>query len=152
MSCVKKITEPVEMNIDCEKYYYFIKNTVYHIPNITSTIQNVSVHEGDWDNSSHESIKVWNYNIDGKAEVLKERPEFDDEKHLFSFTAIEGDVLEKYKSLKISHHPVQKGPKQCVVYISIEYEKYDPTTPDPYNYLQLIANFIKDAEAYLIHN
>lgn len=63
MSCVKKISEPVEMNIDCEKYYYFMKNTVYHIPNITSTIQNVSVHEGDWDNSSHESIKVWNYNI-----------------------------------------------------------------------------------------
>ncbi|XP_008450257.2 MLP-like protein 329 [Cucumis melo] len=152
MSCVQKIMEPVEMNIDSEKYYYFIKNNVYHIPNITSTIQDVAVHEGDWDNSSHDCIKVWNYTIDGKAEVLKEQPEFDDETLKISFIAVKGDLLKKYKRFKIIPEIVPKGPQQCVVYITIEYEKYDPTTPDPYNYLQLIAKFIKDAEAYLIHN
>ena len=83
---------------------------------------------------------------------MKEQPQFDDEKLKISFTAIGGDVLEKYKSFKITHHPVPKGPEQCVVYITIEYEKYDPTTPDPYNYIQLIAKLIKDAGDHLIHH
>ena len=90
---------------------------------------------------------------DGKAEVLKEQPKFDDEKLKAIFTVIEGDVVKKYKSFKITHHLVPKStPQQCVVYITIEYEKYDSTTPDPYNYLQLIGKAFKDVEAHLIHD
>ncbi|KGN49635.1 MLP-like protein 329 [Cucumis sativus] len=152
MPSVQKIMEPVELKIGREKYYHFLKDNVYHAPNIISTIQDVAIHEGDWDNCSHDSIKVWNYTIDGKAEVMKEQPTFDDENLQISFTVIEGDMLKKYRSMKISYHSVPKGPQQCVLYVTLEYEKYDPTTPDPYNYLQLIAKAIKDLENYLIHH
>ena len=63
MPSVQKIMEPVELKIGREKYYHFLKDNVYHAPNIISTIQDVAIHEGDWDNCSHDSIKVWNYTI-----------------------------------------------------------------------------------------
>ena len=63
MSCVQKIMQPVELKISANKCYYFIKNNVYHFPNVTSIIQDVAVDEGDWDNCSHDSMKVWNYTI-----------------------------------------------------------------------------------------
>lgn len=64
MSLVGKLVSQIDINIAAEKFYKLFKDQSYHIPNkVTPIFQNVEVHEGDWKDHGHGSIKVWNYTI-----------------------------------------------------------------------------------------
>ena len=63
MSLAGKLVSELELNVSAQKYYTVFKDKVCHIPNISDIIHKVEVHEGDWDNHGHGSIKIWNYTI-----------------------------------------------------------------------------------------
>ncbi|CAK9326755.1 unnamed protein product [Citrullus colocynthis] len=113
ISLVGKLVSEIEINASAEKFYKFFKDEAFNIPKISSKIvQQVGVHEGNWDTHSHDSIKISNYTIDGKFEVLKEQVEFDDEKLMLVHIGLEGNVFDHYKVFKMTYQVVPKNLEQ----------------------------------------
>lgn len=64
MSLVGKLVSEFEINAPAEKYYKVFKDQTSHVPNISpGVVQQVEVHEGDWETHDHGSIKIWNYTV-----------------------------------------------------------------------------------------
>lgn len=62
MSLCGKLVSELPINASAEKCYKIFKDNCKHMPNITPKfIQQVDVHDGDWDTHGHGSIKIWNY-------------------------------------------------------------------------------------------
>lgn len=74
----------------------------------------------------------------------------DDEKNLITFRVIEGDLMEHFKSFKLT---IQANPKSegegCVVHWILEYEKHHGEIIDPHTLLQFVADVSKDLESHL---
>ncbi|CAK9324084.1 unnamed protein product [Citrullus colocynthis] len=150
MSPVGKLVSELELNVSAEKYYKVFKDKVFHIPKICPSIFNkVEVHEGDWDNHGHGSIKIWNYTLDGKPEVFKEQVEFDDKNMAVTLIGLEGDVFEHYKTFKGIYRIVPKDFEHSLAILTLEYEKLKDDSPYPYKYLDLMNKLTKDIEVHL---
>ncbi|XP_022155179.1 MLP-like protein 328 [Momordica charantia] len=150
MSLVGKLVSELEINAAAEKFYKVFKDQAFHVPNISPNfVQQVEVHEGDWDNHGHGSIKTWKYTVDGKAEVLKEKVEFNDEKMAMTVVGLEGDVFDHYKVFNATYQVVSKGPQHSLAVLTLEYEKLDDGSPYPYKYLDLMNAITKDIESHL---
>ncbi|KAJ0037346.1 hypothetical protein Pint_22288 [Pistacia integerrima] len=68
----------------------------FHFPTASpSNIQGVEVHEGDWETG--DSIKIWTYTVEGRAETFKEKVEADDEHMTITLHDIEGDIFKNFK-------------------------------------------------------
>nr|CAD33533.1 major latex protein homologue [Datisca glomerata] len=131
-----KLEAEIDINAPADKYYRIFKGQAHHVPNISpGIIQEVNVHEGDWD--THGSIKIWNYTVDGKTEVFKERVEFDDEKRAATLTGVEGStVLNHSKTFKGTYQVTPKG-NGSLAKLTLVYEKVKEDVPDPVKYLAL---------------
>ncbi|CAN1139781.1 MLP-like protein 329 [Linum perenne] len=69
-----KLEAEVELKAPPAKFYNVFRQTAHHVPNhAPSNIQDVQLHQGDWD--CHHAIKIWHYTCEGKEEVFKERVE-----------------------------------------------------------------------------
>ncbi|KAF2297107.1 hypothetical protein GH714_017469 [Hevea brasiliensis] len=101
MALKGKLESVLELKSSPEKFLNPWKEQAHQVPNHSPTnIQGVHVHEGDWVTAG--SIKVWNYTIDGRAEVFKEKIVFDDEKKILSIVGLEGDLFKIYKVYTVS--------------------------------------------------
>ncbi|CAI0434120.1 unnamed protein product [Linum tenue] len=144
MAMKGKLESVMEVKASADKVYGVFRKTSHHIPNHTAkNIHKVEVHEGDWE--THGSIKYWNYTLDGKPEVLKERMLFDDEKKLVTVIGVDGDPLKLYKVYigKFEMKPKDDG-AGCFVTITVEYEKRDPASPPAYKYLDFLESVVQD--------
>lgn len=64
MSLAGKLVSQIEIKAPAEKYYQIFKDKCFHVPNISPKfIQQVELHEDDWENHGHGSIKTWNYTV-----------------------------------------------------------------------------------------
>lgn len=86
---------------------------------------------------------------DGKAEVLKERVEFDDEKLKVTLIGLEGDAFNHYKTFKPIYQIVPKGPECSLAVLTLEYEKLNDDSPYPYKYIDIMNGITKDIESHL---
>ncbi|KAM5585436.1 MLP-like protein 43 [Rosa sericea] len=140
----------VAVKSSADKLYAIISTEHHNVPKASSdTVHDVAVHEGDWKTSG--SIKLWKYTIDGTVETIKEKVEIDEANKRVSLTALEGHMLEQYRSLKFIYQVIPKsdeGGNQ--VKITLEYEKLNESDQPPHKYLRLVVNVIKDIDAYLI--
>ncbi|XP_065854855.1 MLP-like protein 328 [Euphorbia lathyris] len=142
------VTE-VELKSGADRFFKFWKSEAHKAPKHTSShVQAVRIHEGDWDTPG--SIKIWDYTIDGKQEVFKERVEVEEDKKLVRLTGLEGDVLKIYKVYKSTWHIIPKGDGYTAK-IAIEYEKLNPEVPAPHNYLDFLVRFTKEIDAGLVN-
>lgn len=87
---------------------------------------------------------------DGKIETLKDKVEIDEETMSISFTAIEGDLLDHYKSYKCKLHVTPKPEGKCLVNINVDYEKLNENVPPPKKYLDYVVGVVKDIDAHLV--
>ncbi|XP_022150050.1 MLP-like protein 328 [Momordica charantia] len=150
MSLVGKLVSELEINAPAEKYYKLFKDEAFHVPKVSpKIIQQVEVHEGDWDTHGHGSIKIWKYSVDGKDEVFKERVEFDDKNLSVTLIGLEGDVFKHYKTFNAIYKVVPKSPEHSLAVLTLEYEKLDDGSPYPYQYLDLMNGITKDIESHL---
>ncbi|KAI4388226.1 hypothetical protein MLD38_000574 [Melastoma candidum] len=136
----------VELKSTAENFYKIWRSEAHKMPDITSSnIQAVKVHEGDWD--SHGAIKIWNYTVGGKTGVFKEKVEFDDANLTVTLHGQEGDVFDEYKV----YRPVCKLiPKTqgSLAKLSIEYEKYKESDPNPDKYMAFFISMTKDIDTH----
>ncbi|KAI6668161.1 hypothetical protein NL676_028573 [Syzygium grande] len=94
-----KLEAEVELKSPADKFFKIWRSETHKLPTATSkNIQGVKVHEGDWD--QHGAIKIWNYTVEGKSEVFKEKVELDDDNMSFTLHGIEGDVFDAWKVFK----------------------------------------------------
>lgn len=86
---------------------------------------------------------------DGKAKVAKELFEaIDDENNSITLRVVEGDLLEHYKSFKITIQASPKG-EGCSVHWTFEYEKVHGDVEDPHTLLQLAVDLSADIGSHL---
>ncbi|KAF2305512.1 hypothetical protein GH714_006086 [Hevea brasiliensis] len=149
MSLKGKLETVLELKATPEQYFNVLAKQAHHIPNHTpSNIQAVQVHEGDWETAG--SIKIWNYTTpDGKAEILKEQVELDEENKKIVFVGLEGDVMKSYKVFKPSYSLAPKG-KGCLATCVIEYEKLNENVPTPHIYMDFMTGIAKEIDAGLV--
>ncbi|KAJ0234430.1 hypothetical protein HA466_0274520 [Hirschfeldia incana] len=113
-------------------------------------IQGVSVQEG-------EMVRVgtrvtWNYVLDGKPKVAKDRIEaMEPKKNMIKYRVVEGDLMKEFKTFLFT---VQVTPKQggrgSVVKWNMSYEKIDEYVANPETLLQVCVNMIKDIDKMLV--
>ncbi|KAJ4871469.1 MLP-like protein 28 [Raphanus sativus] len=95
---------------------------------------------------------TWNYVLDGKPKVAKDRIEaVEPKKNIIKYRVIEGDLMKDFKSFLFT---VQVTPKQgghgSVVKWNMSYEKIDENVAHPESLLQLCVNMIKDIDKMLV--
>ncbi|KAI5353302.1 hypothetical protein L3X38_006195 [Prunus dulcis] len=140
----------VEIKAPATKFHEMLTHRPHHISNVSSNnIQGCDLHEGEWGTVG--SVVYWNYFHDGKAKVSKQLIEaIDAEKNLITFKVIEGDLLEHYKSFKITIHATPKALGQgSIVHCTMEYEKHHGDIEDPHTLLQFVVDVSKDVDAHL---
>ncbi|KAJ7942961.1 MLP protein [Quillaja saponaria] len=145
-----KVETDVHIKASPEKFHEVFCSRTHHISNVSSgNIQGVVIHEGEWGTVG--SVIFWNYTLDGKAAVAKEVVEaIDQEKNLITFKIIEGDLLDHYKSFKITIQVTGKDENGgSVVHWLMEYEKLHGEIPDPHSLLQMAIAVSKDLDAHL---
>ncbi|CAN1258604.1 MLP-like protein 328, partial [Linum perenne] len=89
---------------------------------------------------------------EGKAEVFKERVEFDEQKKIVKLNGLEGDVMKIYKVYNPIFELVssESGGGGGVAKLAIEYEKLDPSFPAPTKYMDFMINLTKETDAGLV--
>ncbi|CAH8360135.1 unnamed protein product [Eruca vesicaria subsp. sativa] len=132
-----------------EKHYKRWRNENHIFPDaVGHHIQSVTVHDGEWD--SHGAIKIWNYTLDGKPEVFKERREIDDEKKTVTFRGLEGHVMEQLKVYEANFQFIPKSEDGCVCKITFNWEKHNDDFPDPSNYMKFIKSLAADMDDHVV--
>ncbi|KAF7827621.1 MLP-like protein 28 [Senna tora] len=147
MSHFGKVETDVHINASAEKFHEVMSSKPHHFGNVSSVVNSVEMHEGDW--GKMDSIQLWNYVQDGKACVAKVVNEaIDPAKKLITFKVIEGDVLDHYKTFKAT---IQVSPKEkgSVVHWIFEYEKLHAQIPNPHTLMQLATTMSREMDAHL---
>ncbi|XWS69344.1 hypothetical protein CRYUN_Cryun04dG0171200 [Craigia yunnanensis] len=149
MALTGKLEADVEVKASADKLFSIVRKENHQIPNAASDkVHSVEVHEGDWE--AHGSVKLWKYSVEGKVEILKEKVLVDDANKTVTLIALEGHVMEEFKSYKIVYSVTPKSDQSSLVKITLEYEKLNENIPDPNRYLQFIVNLTKDVEAHVL--
>ncbi|KAJ9166949.1 hypothetical protein P3X46_021638 [Hevea brasiliensis] len=139
-----KLETVLDLKSSPEKFLTLWKKQAYEVPNLTPTnIQGVHVLEGDWVPPG--SIKVWNYTIDGKAEVFQEKIELDEEKNIVTLIGLEGDVFKIYKVYTAIWELTPKD-QGSLAKLTLEYEKLNENVPVPHNYMDFVISITKDID------
>ncbi|XP_010459011.1 PREDICTED: MLP-like protein 328 [Camelina sativa] len=132
-----------------EKHYRRWRSQNNIVPDaIGHHIQGVTVHDGDWD--SHGSIKSWNYTIDGKPEVIKEKREIDDEKMALTFRGLDGHVIEEYKVYDVILQFIPKSKEGCVCKVTLIWEKRKEDSPEPTKYMKFVQSLVADMDDHIL--
>ncbi|XP_062111148.1 MLP-like protein 28 [Humulus lupulus] len=149
-----KLETDVEIKASAAKFHDIFKHRPHHISNhSTDKIKGVDIHEGEWGTVG--SVIFWNYVHDGKERVAKEIVEaIDDENNSITFRVIEGDLMEHFKSFKLTIQANSKaeGEDGCIVHWTLEYEKNHGEIIDPHTLLQFVADVSKDLESHLLED
>ncbi|CAF2130976.1 BnaA03g46170D [Brassica napus] len=141
------VTE-VPLKGTAEKHYKRWKSENHLFPDtIGHYIQNVTVHEGEWD--SHGGIKIWNYTLDGKQEVYKEKREIDDENKTMTARGLEGHVMEHFKVCDIVVQFIPKTEDSCVGKITMIWEKRNDEVPEPSSYMKLVKSMVSEMQEHV---
>lgn len=87
---------------------------------------------------------------DGKAQKAKDLVEvFDEKNKIVTYKVIEGDLLNEYKTFRITIQTIPKG-SGSLVKITIEYEKLSDDVAIPKKIMDCLVSMIKDIEQHLI--
>ncbi|OWM86173.1 MLP-like protein 31 [Punica granatum] len=112
-------------------------------------VHGTKLHEGDWGKVG--SVIHWDYVHDGQPKTAKERIDaLDDENNKATFSVIEGDLLNLYKTfILIVQATAKEGGTGTTVHWTIEYEKVSEETPEPYSLLEFAVKVTRDIDANL---
>ncbi|KAJ8899952.1 hypothetical protein K2173_019657 [Erythroxylum novogranatense] len=89
-------------------------------------------------------IIIWHYNLNGKAEIFKERTQVDKANKTLTLTALEGDVLRNCKIWKTTFQATPKNETTGYVKIILEYEKTNEDDLVPRQNFDFVKGFAKE--------
>ncbi|KAI9126298.1 hypothetical protein K1719_002719 [Acacia pycnantha] len=146
---VRKMETDVHIKATAKQFYDVFCSRTFHIANVCpEKVQGVDIHKGEW--GSQGSIIYWNYVNEGKKCVSKDLVEsIDKENNKITFKMLEGDLMEHYKSFRVTLQALPQE-KAKVVHWTLEYEKLNDHSPDPHSFLQLAINVSKELDAHLV--
>ncbi|KAF7827622.1 MLP-like protein 28 [Senna tora] len=144
MSHLGKVESDVHINASAEKFHEVMSSKTHHIGNVSSVVNSVEMHEGEWGKVG--SILLWNYVHACVAKVVIEA--IDPAKNLITFKVIEGDILDHYKSFKAT---IQVSPKEkgSVAHWTFEYEKLHAQIPNPHSLMEMATTMSREMDAHL---
>ncbi|KAH6819465.1 hypothetical protein C2S51_003068 [Perilla frutescens var. frutescens] len=130
-----------------EKFYNFFKFNITDIVKILPAVfTGAQVVEGV--QGAAGCVILWSYNLGGSSLSVKMKAEVvDDGEKSIKYVAVEGDVLEIYKSFG-AKLDVNEG----LAKLSIEYEKATPIAPSPDLYASVAATVFTLLDDYLLVN
>ncbi|CAN8325698.1 unnamed protein product [Cochlearia groenlandica] len=111
-------------------------------------IQNVTVNDGEHD--SHGCIRTWNYTLDGKEEIFKEKREIDDENMTLTLRGLDGHVMEQLKVYDVIYQFIPKPENTCVCKITLLWEKRNDDFPEPSTYMKFVKSLVADMDHHII--
>ncbi|XP_028767196.1 MLP-like protein 34 [Neltuma alba] len=150
MALAGKLEAEVEVHSPAAKFFSLFVTQLHHVQNISDLVHETKVHQGDWHGVGSDSVKHWSYTIGDKVVNCKEHfEEIDHENKSLTFNLFDGDVGEKYKSLKAKLQVAEKGSGALAKW-TYEYEKLSPEVPPPQGYLDFATKVTKDIDAHLI--
>ncbi|GAU30869.1 hypothetical protein TSUD_15550 [Trifolium subterraneum] len=151
MALSGKVESEVEIQAPAAKFYNFYRKQLEHLPNISTHVHGVRVHEGDWETVG--SIKHWEYTIDGKKLSAKAKIEsIDDDNKVITYNVFHKEVSEDYKSFKGIIQVIEKENGGGIVKWTFEYEKLkeDIIGASPESYLNVAEKVVKEIDAHLL--
>ncbi|XP_010044194.2 MLP-like protein 43 [Eucalyptus grandis] len=147
MTLAGTLETELELKSPADKYFKRISSELHHAPNASpDKVHAIEVHEGDRETPG--SVKLWTYTLNGKKEVFKDKIEVDEAKKSVTLVAVDGHVMEKYKSYKVTLHIVPRG-EASVAKITLDFEKHHESHDDPKDYLQFVISVAKDIDEHL---
>ncbi|OWM86183.1 MLP-like protein 328 [Punica granatum] len=142
-----KLQKDIDLKSSAAHYYKLWRKESHKIPTASSpNVQAVALHEGDW--HTHGAIKTWNYTIDGKQAVFKEKVEFNDANMTITLHGIEGDLYSELKFYRLTIKVIPKN-NGSVAKLAIEYERLNEDIPIPNNYMDLVVSVVQDIDAHV---
>ncbi|XP_054808774.1 MLP-like protein 34 [Prosopis cineraria] len=143
-----KLEGEVEVNSPAAEFFGVLASQLHHVKNISDVVHETKVHQGDWHGVGSASIKHWTYTV---VEKCKEHfEEIDHENKSLAFNLFDGDVGDKYKSLKAKLQVTDKG-NGALAKWTYEYEKLREEVPPPQAYLDFATKVTKDVDAHLMN-
>ncbi|KAJ8753651.1 hypothetical protein K2173_026327 [Erythroxylum novogranatense] len=142
MAQIHKHEKVIEIKNSAEDFCKIFSSEAYRLPNVTDKLTSIELVAGDW--SSNDSVRSWNYNLNGKAEIFKGRTQVDKANKTLIFTALEGNILRNYKTWKTTLQAAPKNESAGCVKVVQEYEKINEDVPVPHEYMDFIAGFAKE--------
>ncbi|KAK4785933.1 hypothetical protein SAY86_002622 [Trapa natans] len=144
-----KLSAEIEIKSHPENYFKRMKEELHHLPDAVSGIHGVEVHEGDF--KTHGSVKSWSYTLDGKKETYKERFEIDEASWSVTMVAVDGDVLERYKSFRVIYKIVPATIHEPpTVKVTLAYEKYKEADADPHKEMEFMVTMVEEIDKHLL--
>ncbi|MCL7022568.1 hypothetical protein MKW94_019263 [Papaver nudicaule] len=143
-------------NCSADQFFCFFKGNMIKLPQIVPhTHKSVQVLEGD--GISVGSVRLWKILVGTpRVEVMaKDKIKtLDDETRTVSWTLMDGDVLQRYKTFEytVSVSPIKGNEQSCLVKWSVEYEKENEDVPVPNDYLEYAENITKSMASHLVLN
>ncbi|EOA38628.1 hypothetical protein CARUB_v10010508mg [Capsella rubella] len=146
-----ELEEAIEIKSSGKKYHQMLAGRPHDLAKATpESIKGCTLREGEFGKVG--SVISWNYVLDGKQEVAKERIEaVDHEKNLIVLRVIDGDLMKNFKSFLIT---IQATPKLSgsgsVVNCHIKYERNDEKVAHPEKLLAFIVKTSRDMDKFIL--
>ncbi|KAL7090811.1 hypothetical protein ACP275_12G065700 [Erythranthe tilingii] len=142
-----KLVSQIDIKSEGDVFHEIFSEKQHHVSSMSpSQIQNCDLHDGQWGTVG--SVIYLNYTHDGKERVAKEIIEaIDEEKKSVTYKVIEGDLMELYKTFKLTVHVDTTGEDNVVTW-TFEYEKLNEDIPDPHTLMDFCLKMTKDIDSH----
>ncbi|KAF8109970.1 hypothetical protein N665_0089s0088 [Sinapis alba] len=141
----------VEIKAPATKFFHMLAVRPQDISKASPEIvQECSVQGGEMARVG--SLMTWNYVLDGKPNVVKQRIEaVDSKKNMIKLKVIEGDITKEFKSFVVTMQvtPKQGGPGG-VAKLNLKYERIDENVTHPETLVQTTVKMFKDMDEMLM--
>ncbi|KAH9609846.1 hypothetical protein KSS87_006988 [Heliosperma pusillum] len=147
MSLKRKLEGEVEIRAAAADVHHDIyKSTPHHVSHAAPHfVQSCDLHEGELGEVG--SVVNWKVTLDGKPVTVKGKIlEIDEDKKLISYTCIEGDLLDVYKSITAISQVIPKDSETSIIKWVIDYEKKHPGVPEPTHLLDALLGAATDID------
>ncbi|KAI4388923.1 hypothetical protein MLD38_001211 [Melastoma candidum] len=141
-SQVSRLTLQVDLTCSADKFYgMFRKNMGQLVQMFPENLKGYRFVQGN--EFGNGAVVLWNYNL-GTPSTVKARHDTNDATKAITFTVLEGDLLRIFKNFKVKLQ-VERG----VAKWSFEFEKINPNSPNPTEYLDFVNKVSKGLNAQL---
>ncbi|KAK4785083.1 hypothetical protein SAY86_001772 [Trapa natans] len=145
-----KLSAEIEIKSHPENYFKRMKEELHHLPDAVSGIHGVEVHEVTSKPMAPSSPGLILL-VSGKKETSKERFEIDEASWSVTMVAVDGDILERYKSFRVIYRIVPATIHEPpTVKATIVYEKYKEADADPHKEMEFNVTMVEEIDKHLL--
>ncbi|KAK9272363.1 hypothetical protein L1049_002734 [Liquidambar formosana] len=144
----QQLAVQTEMKSPADKFYGFFKSNMSNLVQLfPENFKTFELVEGN--DYSTGSVIFCKYLLGSLMTIRAKIEAADDENKSITFCALEGDIMNLYKSFKVTLQAIKEGDGVGSVKWSFEFEKANEAAPNPDVYAALVAKVSKGLDTYL---